>query len=111
MVDRSNSKRIAPIDPSLPLRSCQKVQSSMYWPAPIDARLNQLVDAAVEAGERLSKADVIGALVLVAPNDPEELGRLVRAYRRTKAGDILRAPVGADVIVFEERRSGQRPHR
>ena len=111
MALKAKKKRDEPIDPHCPLWKCPKVQSSVYWPAPIDARLNQLVDAAANAGEKLSKADVLGALVRSATSDPALLGEMVREYRRSEAKDALIDGGDADLIVLDQRRSGQRPHR
>lgn len=83
-----SSRSLEHIDPRQLLPACPKVQSSIHWPAPVDARLNQLVDLAVLAGERLSKADLVGALVAAAPDDGEQLGLIVRRYRRTRAGEV-----------------------
>jgi hypothetical protein len=96
------------VDPDSLLPSCPKVQSSVYWPGPIDHRLNQLVDLAARTGERLSKADLLGALVKYASADGEELGRLVRAYRRSTAGEVVLRVNPDDVIVLHERRPGRR---
>ncbi len=96
------------VDPDATLRECTKVQSSVYWPEPIDHRLSQLVDLAKRAGEQLSRADLLGALVREAPADGEELGALVRAYRRSRVGELVLQPHGDGVIVLDERRPGRR---
>jgi hypothetical protein len=107
---RNDDPKAVGIDPAALLPSCRKVQSSVYWPVPIDKRANQLVDLAVAAGERLSKADVLGALVRAAPADGEQIGAMVREYRRSRAGDVvLRSNDGAEVISIEARRPGRRP--
>lgn len=98
------------IDPATRLhdRSVPKIQSSVYWPAPIDHRLNQLVDLARDSGEKLSKADVLGALVSQATTDGEMLGALVRGYRRSTVGEVVLRAESEGVIVLDERRPGVR---
>ena len=100
--------RILEIDPTSQLRDCPKVQSSVYWPAPIDQRLNDLVALAERSGERLSKADLLGALVLSAPDDGEELGVLVRSYRRSATRDVIGSRDTDAVVSLEARRPGRR---
>lgn len=106
----STTKRLQPVDSGTPLRDCPKVQSSVYWPAPTDQRLNALVDLAQEQGERLSKADLLGALVHNAPQTGETIGALVRHYRGLTAGEVARTRTST-VIQIAERRSGRRPSR
>lgn len=103
------STRSNEIDKATRLPACDKVQSSVYWPSPIDHRANQLVDLATATGERLSKADLLGALVAFAPDDGEEIGKIVRRYRAMRAGDVLHDLDSRDVIVLDERRPGRRP--
>lgn len=90
------------------IKKCPKVQSSVYWPAPVDERLNELVDLAKEAGEELSKADLLAALVRNAPIDGRELGELVRAYRSSRACDFNPSGEPDSVILLRERRPGRR---
>jgi len=97
------------IDPAQLLPSCPKVQSSLFWPAPIDTRLSQLVDTATVAGERLSRADLLGALVLTASTNGETLGMLVRRYRSSRAGDAVLRNDPSEVIQLHDRRPGRRP--
>lgn len=109
MAERADRERTGRIDPAVPLPRCPKVQSNVYWPAPIDHRLNQLVDLAVSVGEKLSRADLLGALVQNAPEDGESLGDLVRAYRRTSAGQTLVST--EEVVSLHKRRPGRRRMR
>jgi hypothetical protein len=110
MAPKTPNGRLKRIDADSLLPTCPKVQSSVLWPAPIDLRLNDLVDDATRVGERLSKADALAALVLAAPTDPEELGQLVRKYRSARARDAVPQAVRSGVISVAPRQSGRRPH-
>ena len=106
---RKTTRGSSEVDRTTRLPACEKVQSSVYWPAPIDHRANQLVDLATAEGERLSKAELLAALVAFAPDDGEKIGEIVRRYRKMKAGDVLSQVGSSDVIVLDERRPGRRP--
>jgi hypothetical protein len=95
------------IPPETPLRDCPKLSTNIYWPIPIDERLNELVDLAKAEGEALSRADLLGALVLEARPDGGSLGVLVRAYRRTPANQTF--VHARDAILTPHRKRGRRP--
>ena len=56
--------------------------TTVQWPEPVDQRLDHLCLLARQAGERVSRAEILGALVAHAPMDGEGLGVMLRAYRR-----------------------------
>ena len=96
------------------VRECEKLPTSVMWPAPIDKRLSALVDLAIDAGEpdTLSRSELLAAVVLAAPADGETLSALLRTYRKARAGHAV---VGSDarggrsnVIKLEARRPGRR---
>ena len=104
-------KRPREIDVTERLRDTEKWSSSLSWPAPIDMRLSGLVDLAIDAGEALSRAELLAALVLSAPADGEQLGKLVRSYRTSLVGAARIARGGEpekNVIVLAERKPGRR---
>jgi hypothetical protein len=104
-------KRPREIDVTEPLRDSEKWGSSVQWPAAIDMRLDGLVDLARDAGDSLSRGELLGALVLSAPTDGNELSRLLRIYRTSPAGAaLIRRPGEPDpkVIVLAERKPGRR---
>lgn len=58
-------------------------------PPPVDAVIGQLLDAGRREGSRLSRSDVVGALVWQGRGmDGDALGVIVRAYRRESQGDV-----------------------
>lgn len=80
-------------------------------PEPLHQRLIELCDAVYESGEpsRPTKADMVAALILAAPEDPEALVELLRSYGRARVVDALpSASEQADVIKLTERTSGPR---
>lgn len=80
-------------------------------PEPLQRRLIELCDAVYEAGEprRPTKAELLGALILAAPEDPDEIVELLRAYGRATVRDALVArPDEGAVIAFARRRPGPR---
>lgn len=86
----------------------------MVWPAPLYYRLDGLVKCAVDAGEsaRLSRAELVAALICVAPEDGKQLRNALEHFRLAKVRDVVlaseRTEPSADVIMLESRRPGRR---
>jgi hypothetical protein len=83
-------------------------------PEPLHARVDALCDLVYEAGEahRPTKAEMIAALILGAPEDPARLLDLVKAYGRACVRDAaLGDGDDADVIDLPRRKSGPRSPR
>lgn len=64
-------------------------QAGVSWPYPADRRLDQLVDIANDAGASVRRSELVAAIVAAAPTDPEELLRLVLAWRTSEVRDVL----------------------
>jgi hypothetical protein len=80
-------------------------------PEPLHRRLMELCDAVYEAGEpqRPTKADMLAALILGAPEDPAKLIDLLREYGRARVGQaMLSRPSEGAVLEFAPRTSGPR---
>jgi hypothetical protein len=81
-------------------------------PEPLQHRLIELCDAVYEAGQphRPTKADMLAALILAAPDDPESLIEVLQRYGRARVSDALvtRSDGDGDVIAFAPRTSGPR---
>jgi len=94
------------------IRECEKWPTNIIWPAPIDVRLNALVDRAIQAGEpdTLSRSELLAALVLAAPSEGEELTTILRTYRKAKVAQCMTAgsTSNGNVITLEARRPGRR---
>jgi hypothetical protein len=84
------------------------VQTSVLWPAPVDQRLNELLDRlqATAPGET-SRSRLLAALVTAAPNDPLRLRELLDAYGILTAGEVVLQTKGA--IKVPMRTPGRRP--
>lgn len=92
------------------IESCPVVQTSVSWPAPVDQRLNELLEKfiAVSAGD-ISRSKLLAAIVAATPSTGSELQKLVRRYRELTAGDVVLQEVGP--ITRGPRRPGRRPRR
>lgn len=83
-------------------------------PEPLHVRLLDLCDLVYESGEtrRPTKAEMLGALILAAPDNPTTLVEMLNAYGRADVGQALVGPRrGADVVRFEPRVPGPRRGR
>ena len=78
------------------------------WPAPVDQRLNELIDRLASAGGGdTTRSCLLAALVAGAPSDPEVLREILSTYRRLTAGKVVLQPSGP--INPPVRRPGRRP--
>jgi hypothetical protein len=80
-------------------------------PEPLHRRLIELCDAVYDAGEphRPTKADMLAALILAAPDDPADLIDILRRYGRAQVGDaVMTKADDGDVLEFAPRTSGPR---
>src|SRR5947209_15701904 len=78
-------------------------------PEPLHVRLLDLCDLVYEAGatRRPTKAEMLGALILAAPDDPGLLSELLERYGRADVGAALVGPrKGAEIVRFERRTPG-----
>jgi hypothetical protein len=94
-------------------RETERSGTSFVLPAAIHERLDWLVDAAVRAGEdrRLSRTEVVAALVATASKDGEALRESLQAYRTATVRELLvegHADVGDNVVALTARRPGPR---
>lgn len=80
-------------------------------PDVISERLDSLVQQLEVAGIRVTRAEIVGALILAASTDTDEIGRLVRAYKQASVADVyLGAPEGPG-LRLETTQPGPRPRR
>lgn len=105
------SRRELPLDALA--RETERSGTSFVLPAAIHERLDWLVDAAVRAGEdrRLSRTEVVAALVATATPDGESLRSALHAYRTSTVRDLLveeHADVAENVVALNARRPGPR---
>jgi hypothetical protein len=81
-------------------------------PEPLHERLDELCDRVYESGahSRPTKADLISAIILAAPEDPAELKAMLAQYGQARVRDALVGigPSDAAVIELAPRRPGPR---
>ena len=78
-------------------------------PLPVSRRLDLLLDRLEEDGARAYRKDLIGALILAAPEATGEPDDLVRRYRRALARDARVGRDPASVLDPSRPRPGRRP--
>lgn len=76
---------------------------------PLNQRLDALVEQVARLGIRTTRKEVVSALILNAPEDPEHLRNLLVNLKSATVGDYL-IPAGKGLRVAEPRiRPGPRP--
>jgi hypothetical protein len=85
----SASDRTRPeIAPGQPLRHASPYRLGPTIPRPLDRQLDLLVGQTEEVGERTSRKELAAALILAAPTSEEDVGELLRRYRRAEVRPI-----------------------
>lgn len=97
-----------PIARTTRIEQCPPVQTNVMWPAPVDQRLNELLDRLAAAGEGdTTRSRLLAALVAGAPSDPDVLREMLSTYGQLTAGKVVLQPRGP--IDLPVRRPGRRP--
>jgi hypothetical protein len=98
------------VDPVRALRETQERSIGVSVPILLSQRLDELVRLTETAGARLYRKDLVAALLLAAPEDPEELLQLFLRYRKATAAE---AAIGdateGTVLKLERPKPGRRP--
>jgi hypothetical protein len=98
------------VDPDVTLWETEERPIGVSVPLLLSKRLDELVKLAGQTGARLYRKDIVAALILAAPEDPEELHQLFLDYRKAKA---RAAEVGGDtdaeILQLEPQKPGRRP--
>jgi hypothetical protein len=92
-----------------PIERCPPLQTNIWWPAPVDQRLNELRELLLRAGYEVSRSQLLAALVTSAPNRSRDLELLVRQYKEKTAGAVVLQAKGA--IREQDRKPGRRTSR
>lgn len=83
--------------------------SAFSWPFPADRRLDQLVEVANGAGANVRRNELASAIIASAPTDPDQLLRLVIAWRKSYVRDVvLGVDVAAQVVDIPRHPPGRR---
>src|SRR5713226_9322483 len=104
------SEQGAQIPAQTPLPSCPERSVGLSLPAPINVRIDLLVQLAEQAGERTSRKEIVAACILGSPDGAEELVRWLRIYRSSPAESVYTS--GSDLVDMLELppvRPGPRP--
>ncbi len=98
------------VNPNRPLRETEERSIGVSVPLPLSRRLDLLVKRAERAGARAYRKDIVAALILAAPEEPEELLQLFTRYRTATAADAgLADEPGATVLRLQRPKPGRRP--
>lgn len=84
-------------------------QVGMRWPIALDDKLDGLLAAAEDAGERTNRKEIVAALIAACALDGPAMGELLRAYRTMTVRDALpRVPAGSKVAHLADHKPGPR---
>lgn len=105
-----NEGHAVPLDANLS-RSPDK-QYGVRWPVAVDAKLDRLVSAAEEAGERTHRKELIAALIATCRLTGPQLSKALRTYRQMTVRDALgSAQTGSGVVHLVDHKPGRRSAR
>jgi len=104
MQGAGDSRRV--IDPATKIERCEPVQTNVRWPAPVDQRLNELLDRLSAAGGEATRSQLLAALVASAPSVGGDLAKLLIKYKRATAGKVVLQR--GEPIVVHDRQPGRR---
>jgi hypothetical protein len=91
------------------LKSCKEKAVGVDWPLPINHRLEQLLWRTNDAGENTTRKELLAAIVLAVTEDPDELSKMVRTYRRSTArAALINPPAEGNVVMLPRYKSGPR---
>lgn len=95
-----------------PLRDCPESRVGIALPAPISQRVDDLVELAEGAGERTTRKELLGALILAAPTRGQDLAATLKTYRLATARDTRGDGVAeGPTMPLPHRRPGPRPRK
>lgn len=97
------------INRKTPIEECQQRLTSIWWPIPVDQRLDELRDLVIKEGFEVSRSQLLAALVTGAPARARQLEDLIREYKRKNAGSVVLQPKGP--IREPDRKPGRRKSR
>jgi hypothetical protein len=92
------------------LRDSESRSCLFNLPVALSHRLDRLVELTSDAGVRAHRVDVIGALILAAPEDPDALLKLHLDYGKARVKDaaVQDEPV-ANILHIDRAKPGRRP--
>jgi len=101
------------IKPDASLSTCEEFRIGVGVPGPLSGRLDALVELANRAGAaNTSRKELVAAVLLAVPAEPQALAELVRAYRTARVADAIVEGAARERILQPERPPpGPRPRR
>lgn len=101
------------VDAAELLRGSRDRQVSFRFPLALDQRLDALMERAVRAGERTTRAELLLALVLACDLDGAKLGTALRRLRTATNGEAVLDQLvpGDNVLQFFDHKPGPRTNR
>ena len=97
------------LDADALVRNCPSANFSGAWPLPVQARIEDMVRRATDAGERTSTRELLAAIVCAFEAEDDGWHILLRRYRQSKVRELLPAVVADENVVLLERRRPGRP--
>jgi hypothetical protein len=98
------------INPDERLVASRDRQVGLRLPFAIDQRLDALLARAVEAGERTTRRELLAAIILATDLSGDDIGGLLRAYRRANVRDAL-LDTNQDNVTYLSHKPGPRAIR
>jgi hypothetical protein len=86
-------------------------QAGISWPLPVDAKLEDLLKAARDVGERTSRREIAAAIIAMTELSGERLSDLLRRYRLARVKDVLQPSDTSNVVEVEFTPYGPGPRR
>lgn len=99
------------VSPDARLVLCDEQPTSLSFVAPINERLDQLVELADQAGARTTRKELVAALILGASDSAVTLRDAVLTYRTSRAKDAAVSGDPARVLELRQHRPGPRRKR
>ena len=90
-----------------PILQAPRCPVGKSWPIPVHQRLEQLVELALEDGERTSGTELLAAIVCAFAASPENISSALKSYRRSVAGNHIIDAAPGEVLRFEKRSQGR----
>jgi hypothetical protein len=99
------------IDPEMRLVDTEETSRGLSLHLPISGLLDALVIRANEAGAATSRKELIGALILGAPRDAEDLAQLVMRHRTLRSGAAIVEGIDERLVLDPDALPGRRSGR
>lgn len=92
------------------LRDSERTSCLFNLPAALSHRLDKLVELTADGGVRAHRVDVVAALILAAPEDPDALLELHLNYGKARVRDSAVSDESVDnVLQIDRAKPGRRP--